>query len=226
LELMDELGSTFKHNKGVGKLLKDGKFSEGIVESWDKLSPLTGKKAWVSKSAPLLEKLEGKSPAFKDNLKNYYSNHQRPSTMIDDPPAIHNGIQFDDFGHPDFTPHVPKMFGNQEKIKYVPSNDPESQNLTGNSVDMDMANTWAILKYNINGQENFRLSNVSGRCQIKDEYENWVECVWHHHEDGKTMMPIPTAIHNRGGNGTAHTGGNTILQNNQSLIGFFPPPSY
>jgi len=56
--------------------------------------------------------------------------------------------------------------------------------------------------------------------------DGWVDCVWHHHEDAKTMLPVPIQTHNKSfPTGSAHTGGATILKNNTDLIGFFNSPS-
>ncbi len=90
----------------------------GMVKAWEKLSGLAGTKTWVKKSMPLLERMSGKSDDFMDKVKQYYSTHQRPANTPD-PPFVHQGTQFDEFGHPNFVPEIPNMSG-QGKIKYKP----------------------------------------------------------------------------------------------------------
>ncbi len=91
---------------------------------------------------------------------------------------------------------------------------------------MSRANSWADLTYNTNGSIRFEgLSN--GRCKIKNESGEWVECVWHYHEDARTMIPVPVETHNRAfPSGSPHTGGVSILGKNDlhDLIGFFNSP--
>ncbi|MCG0022256.1 HNH endonuclease, partial [Vibrio parahaemolyticus] len=38
--------------------------------------------------------------------------------------------------------------------------------------------------------------------------------VWHHHQDGKTMMLIPKSVHSVRNGGVAHTGGRSVIQHN------------
>ncbi len=52
-----------------------------------------------------------------------------------------------------------------------------------------------------------------------DNSKQWIECVWHHHEDGKHMIPVPVEVHNRADGGASHTGGASVI--NKDLVGFF-----
>lgn len=57
-----------------------------------------------------------------------------------------------------------------------------------------------------------------------------MSCTLHHHEDAKTMIPVPYQVHNRAEvDGIAHTGGAAILKdpnlNNSKMVGFFDSPS-
>jgi len=40
--------------------------------------------------------------------------------------------------------------------------------------------------------------------------------VWHHHQDGKTMMLIPRNVHSVKNGGVAHTGGRAVMQHNKN----------
>lgn len=179
--------------------------------------------------------MSGKSDDFMAKVKQYYSNHQKPSNS-GVPPFIHQNTPFTELGHPDFVPEVPNMSGGYGKIKYKPSeiSDAElpaknNRDLNGKSSDLSDANRWALKKF---GDEYFEV--VGGtRCKIKApnssyaDSDGWVECVWHHHEDAKTLMPVPIQTHNRSfPTGSSHTGGAAILKNSElhDLIGFFESP--
>ncbi|CAL2083522.1 protein of unknown function [Tenacibaculum sp. 190524A02b] len=54
---------------------------------------------------------------------------------------------------------------------------------------------------------------------------NGIEHTWHHHQDGKTLFPVPSDIHNvRSGTGFAHSGGATIIS--KGLQGLFDGPIF
>jgi hypothetical protein len=196
-----------------------------LANVWKRLSDLSGEKAWVKNSAPLLEKLQNRSDDFIDKVKSYYSNYQKPSGM-GNPPFVHQGTPFNEFGHPNFAPEVPNM-QTHGKIKYVPDDIPGQPALIGTGTDMNRANSWAKQRFGLN---NFDEGSKAGRCKIRDpsspyaDQDGWVECVWHHHEDAKTMIPVPIQTHNREfPTGSPHIGGATILTdpNKNDLIGFF-----
>ncbi|KAB7731511.1 hypothetical protein F5984_10115 [Rudanella paleaurantiibacter] len=158
----------------------------------------------------------GRTDAFKENIRKYYENQQLPSGRASDPPVTYNGVDIDVYGHPNFVPFVPQL-ADGRKIRYT------SQTLNGTITDMKTANTWAS-SYGI---ENFE-GLPNGRCKIKDASGTWVECVWHHHEDGRTLMPVPIEVHNRSfsaaGTGVPHTGGAAVIR--YGIQDFFPSPQY
>lgn len=163
-------------------------------------------------------------PARMAQVRQYYGSHQRPSGTPD-PTFTHqqSGVWFDEFGHPDFVPHVPEMSG-QGKIKYKTEDILGQHALNGLGTDMSRANAWAALEF---GEGSFE-ALASKRCKIKKENGEWVECVWHHHEGAKTMMPVPVTVHDKlTPTGAAHTGGSSILTNSnlQGLIVFFDSPT-
>lgn len=175
--------------------------------------------------------MSGKNDDFMDKVRQYYSSHQKPANTPA-PPFTHQGTPFDDFAHPDFVPEVP-VIQNHGKIKYQPSgNQPE---LSGGSADFTNANNWADGLLNVNGEINFIRVPNSTRFKVKApgspyvDADGWVECVWHHHQDAKTLMPVPMQTHNRAfPTGSAHTGGASILEKPElhDLIGFFDSPVY
>ena len=121
-------------------------------------------------------------------------------------------VHYDKTGMPDLTPHSPRVDGSN--VIYQPTN----KNLTGKSADFSDANNWAIEKYgNVNIRRN--PTNPQNKIDIKID-DNWVECTWHHHQDGKTMFPVPTSLHKE----IRHSGGAAIIEG--KLQGFFESPIF
>jgi A nuclease of the HNH/ENDO VII superfamily with conserved WHH len=84
----------------------------------------------------------------------------------------------------------------------------KSNNLTGTgsatSGDFLAANKWAASNPALVGK--FRLKPGSQRCEVKFG-DDWIECTWHHVQDGRTMYPVPSVIHDA----FKHTGGKAII---------------
>ncbi len=201
----DTKNSGVRNTPGECKRLKAGKI----------LSELRGPtKDWIRKSDDILDKLEGQSDDLINKVKNYYKNHQMPTSCTTRPNCSFQGngftVQFDDFGHPRFEPHVPRMSGGIGKINF------NSPNLGPNSTsDIAAANKWAIENPMFANRVEQRGTNIA----ILDEYNNWVECIWHHHEDGFNMIPVPIHIHDKKLGGAGHTGGTSVID--KELKGFF-----
>ncbi len=84
--------------------------------------------------------------------------------------------------------------------------------LTGKSPkDMLSANKWIDSNPNIDKSRVETLSNG----QIKIDGETYT---WHHHEDGKTMFPVPSKIHNSRQKGFNHSGGKAIISRDLDLL--------
>jgi len=81
------------------------------------------------------------------------------------------------------------------------------------------ANRWLINKY---GGDNFKRVPGSTAVDIKDASGNWVRHTWHHHQDGRSMFPMPSSIHNTTQGGFSHSGGATIIE--RGLQGLFSGP--
>ena len=61
-----------------------------------------------------------------------------------------------------------------------------------------------------------RQENIGQKIKIDINGDgNFVEFTWHHHQDGKTMIPVRTDVHSK----TAHTGGTAIIS--RQLQGLF-----
>jgi DNase/tRNase domain of colicin-like bacteriocin len=50
------------------------------------------------------------------------------------------------------------------------------------------------------------------------EGDTWKKYTWHHHQDGKTLIPVLSDVHGY----TQHTGGNAIIT--RDLVGLFESP--
>ena len=206
------------------------KFESGVldVEAWKKFASIGGEtRAWVRKSVALQNRIKAKgfTDADVDRLKNYYSTFQKPSAMKDELPPFDfitpDGVtvHFDEFASPRFEPFVPQMQG-VGKVSYNPdrigaANLPVGNNptLRGNGDIVD-ANKW--IKQNYPNKVRDELPDgtkiPAGRIEILDVNGNWIECTWHHHDDGRNLIPVPSTIHTRS-TGASHTGGNSLINN-------------
>ena len=106
-------------------------------------------------------------------------------------------VNFNNQGFPDFKPHSPGA-----AFEY------KSNSLTGTgsatSGDFKAANDWAAANPALEGR--FRKVVGSTQCDVKFG-EEWVRCTWNHYQDGRTMFPVPTELHQA----VNHTGGNAII---------------
>ncbi len=145
-----------------------------------------------------------------DLLKYQKSKDLRSTTVTKNIGGKDISVKYDEYGFPDFTPHA------SSKNHVFTSN-----TLTGGSTDMTKANGWLIDKY---GADNFRRHGSA--IDIKDANGNWVRHTWHHHQDGRSMFPVPSAIHNvgRGNHGFSHSGGAAVIK--RGLQDLFTGPNF
>ncbi|PAC26729.1 hypothetical protein BWI92_25075 [Flectobacillus sp. BAB-3569] len=216
----------FPDDDAILGVLNQGK----AFEAWKKLSEITGTtKAWISKSKAILERVNTKNLSDVDieKLKNYYEDFSSASDVKTYPSRSANGIWYDDFGHPDFRDFVPVTNGKRAIFTPNPNG---TKKLTGKSSDMTNANNWALDPNGggyIDGV-NFEKTGSGTGCKIKQvghpnaDSDGWVTCTWHHHEDGLTMIPVPSAVHIRGN--AAHIGGRQAI--NEGIVGFFDSPIF
>lgn len=174
---------------------------------------------WVDKldnaaDANLISKLDNfayTNPNKLSDLDDFYKKMKAPAGkkgMIDFTVQINaKNVYYDKTGMPNFVSHSPTINGS--KIKY------QSQTLNGSSTDMTAANNWALSQY---GSDNFRKISGSTKCKIKIDDE-WVEHTWHHHQDGRTMFPVPSSLHSA----ASHSGGASIIE--KGLQDFFDSPN-
>ena len=107
-------------------------------------------------------------------------------------------VNYNSQGFPDLRPH-----GGGIEFEF------KSNSLTGSgsatSGDFKAANDWAVSNPALSGR--FQKIPGSQKCLVKFG-EEWKECTWHHHQDGRTMFPVPSETHNA----FRHTGGKAIIE--------------
>ncbi len=190
----------------------------GKVGLLSKISSHTHLSSWVNKldevaDAAFISKIDNlatTNPNKLLQLDDFYKNMKAPAGkkgMIDfDVQIDGKNLHYDKTGMPDFVPHTPTVNGS--KIKY------QSQSLNGSSTDMTAANNWALNQY---GANNFQKISGSTKCKIKIG-DDWIEHTWHHHQDGRTMFPVPSSLHSA----APHSGGASIIE--KGLQDFFDSP--
>ncbi|CAL2095797.1 HNH endonuclease [Tenacibaculum sp. 190524A02b] len=119
-------------------------------------------------------------------------------------------VRYDKNGFPDFTPHATS-----------PNHVFQANDLVGSGSDFRRANDWAI---NTFGTDNFRRVPGSTAIDVKNTNGDWIRSTWHHHQDGKSIFPVPSKIHNATQGGFSHSGGKAII--NRGLKGLFDGPVF
>ncbi|MCT4616191.1 MAG: HNH endonuclease, partial [Marinifilaceae bacterium] len=191
----------------------------GLVEAWLRLSSLgDGSKKWIRTNISLLIKISKEPLENQNKIISYYKRYNSNADMVFFPGESKTGQLYDEFGHPDFTNDVPIMDGGVRAI-YKPK-----RGIKGSNRDLNDANNWALKSVNEGGggfnASNFRRKGT--KCEIKNQDGDWVECTWHHHQDGKTLIPVPSSIHSR--SNAAHIGGVQVYR--EGIVGFFESPKF
>ena len=176
-----------------------------MVKAWEKVDFHD-----VRLNTTFLGKVSDLPANLQENIKTLYTNLKHPAGFKNkvNYDANINGttVHFDGEGFPNFTSHSPGV-----QYKFDQSNYPAGfDRLKGDGTDFTKANNWAVAN-DLPGFE--KLPN--GQCKI-----NGVTHTWHHHQDGRTMFPVPTDLHNV----TNHSGGKAVLTG--GLEDVFDPPSF
>ena len=66
--------------------------------------------------------------------------------------------------------------------------------------------------FNGNNSNSFIWDGNSKNFSVMDGDGNSIQYTWHHHQNGNTLFPVPTKIHNANAGGFNHSGGATILK--------------
>lgn len=195
--------------EGNSELLNRFARDEGLFETWKVLSDAGHD---VKLNTNLLEKVSKLNPELRNKVGDLYKNLQAPAGYkgkVDFPVTkIIEGksitIRYDKDGFPDFTKH---SLGIEGVFK--------SNALTGKGTDMTAANNWAKNKFGADKVQPM----PNGKIKI-----DGVEHTWHHHQDGKSMFPVPSGIHNATSGGFSHSGGAAIID--RGLQGLFDSPIF
>ncbi|WP_282089953.1 HNH endonuclease [Aquimarina algiphila] len=188
------------------------KTNSGLIDSWKTLYNV-GHDSRLN--ITLLYKISRLNPELRKSVGDLYRYLKAPkgyTKRIDySVSKTINGktitVKYDNDGFPDFTPFIPR-----EDFLF------RSNTLKGNGTDMTAANRW--IRNNVGDVNNIEpLPN--GTIRI-----NGVVHTWHHHQDGRSIFPIPSSIHNVGGefNGFAHSGGAAIIK--RGLQDLFDSPAF
>jgi hypothetical protein len=207
---LQKLNDDLADNKALKDAMDGVNGNPALVDSWKKLDDVGHS---VRKNPDLLKKMNDLPPAKQEKLKELYKNQKAPKdrkgqvdfteTKTIDGKSV--SVKYDKEGFPDFTPHSPG-----KEYAFKPSYD-----LTGKGTDMTQANNWAVNKF---GSGNVKKLS-GGKIEINGKTHTW-----HHHQDGKTMFPVPSNIHNVT-SGFLHSGGATIITN-YGLKDFFDSPIF
>jgi len=227
---------------GGEKLAEAFKKNPEIIDSWRDFAAI-GKKVGgvpqghaLRKNVDFLEKYNALTDVQKDGMIKVYKQMSNPSGMkgrvdytftkeLKDGRTI--TLKFDKNGFPEFEEFVPKP---HNKFLYH-SND------LGKSTDFAKANE-AIAK-NLGFEDEF-IDGIPIQKTLDDgTVYDWTpgknnftltkdgvtkKYTWHHHQDGRTLMPVESNVHSPGEGGFNHSGGESIIKG--GLQEFFPPPNF
>jgi hypothetical protein len=168
---------------------------------------------WIKSNMDLLQKLANKSDDYIGKVNDLYNSQkfQLPKDFL--PPGHYNGIFYDKFGFPDLTKH------GLDGAFYF------KQNVAGNyTTDFRNATDWLKKQADIievielpAGSPNPKGSPILVKVKGSDKF---VKITWHHHQDGRTLMPVFSEIHDQilG----KHTGG--VATSSRGLQELFDSP--
>ena len=214
-----ENGILYLKNR-FGRIISKGDDVEAFANALSKLDNLPNAIKIIENGADpdLIKRINNLSTDQLNQLDNMILNQKKPggynnqfdftSTKTINGQQV--SVKYDKNGFPDFTPHISN-----------PNHVFRAEDLIGSGNDFTRANNWAINEF---GASNIRRVPNSTAIDIKDSSGNWIRNTWHHHQDGKTMFPIPSNIHNVTQGGFNHSGGKTII--NRGLKGLFESPIF
>ena len=169
----------------------------GLVEVWGKL---INQPEWVRRNTKLLDKLSRESDEFIKKVDNFYTTTMKNNTPanFDGAGRYTNNVYFDEFGFPDFSEFNP--IGNQHVFP----------NAIGKRADdFKAAKKWMQDKPEIEDYLDLSKDQTGGspfKVKINGKWSK--KMTWHHHENGKDLIPVLSDIHNT----TKHTGGVKIVE--------------
>ena len=133
-------------------------------------------------------------------------------------------VLYDCFGFPDFFPFVLNEYAGKsfppetfivDLTKYGGMTG--CQKDTPSCVDFSKANQEVVERLRKGGV------TISDGASFVDAPIDGIKYTWHHHQDGKHMMLVPSYVNNSAVGGAAHIGGAKLVKEH-SLVGYFDDP--
>ncbi len=212
-ELLNEVFGQPNKNliKTFGKDGIDDDFYKKMVENrdffepYEALSILSDRKAWVRKNTDLLQRMLDNPDYDRTVIANFFKGSIKrackPLPCDFDTPG--GTVRISDLGFPDLRPY--SLGG--KKYYYT-------ENVQGNRTsDFTSANNWLKKQ---NGVE--KVEGSGGRVRVELQDGTKKEITWHHHEDGSTLMPVFSEVHDP----ITHAGGVSVVK--KAMVGFFDSP--
>src|SRR5690606_993597 len=167
----------------------DNPLIPGIRSIEDVLGNLKNSPTWIRENNDLLQKLLRESDEFIKKVDDFYA-----KTMSKQTPANFNGegvygsVHYNKYGFPDF-----EKFGQTLNKKYI------FKNAKGNrTTDYIEARDWIKKQEGVEAIKDLG-SGTPLLVLIKGQ---WKKITWHHHENGKDLLPVLSEFHS-----VKHTGG-------------------
>ena len=200
------------------------KFDRDLADSWRRIAE---RPSWVRQNEDLLFDLVNKSDAFLERVNFFYKKLALPENLPRPLPSsinhTFNGktivVKYNKYGLPEFGEHMTKITVDGVNVSRTfkggwspisTSRDAASKN------DLQNATSWALDTDSAGNLINFPEGRVRAytkpngelskeKIEILDDDGNWIVQTWHHHENGRDLVPVPSAIHNH----LNHSGGFT-----------------
>ena len=215
-----------------------------LVDSWKVLSDQPN---WVRTNIDLLSDLVGKSDEFIDRVNMFYNNLALPANLPKNLPSTithnFNGqpiiVSYNKYGFPEFGVHMTTITDNGVNVAKTYKgtwNQITSSHNAARTKDLKDATNWALETDAAGNLVNFpngrvrRYVTPNGnpsptKIEILDDNGNWIEQTWHHHENGRNLIPVPSDIHNplnhSGGFAAKHGPNGTIVTPDTNVTEIF-----
>lgn len=204
------------------------------VKAW---KGLIDRPKWVRLNTDLLGQIAGKGDNYIARVNTFYKNILLPGSLprplpsnitktviINGNPVTYN-VRYNKYGFPEFGKHMTPLRENGVLVKKkfndewtIPNSNKPADISKARNTDLKNATNWALKKDPNTGKlVNFPDGKVRKKSDTKIEIlkdggnpandADWIEQTWHHHENGRDIIPIPTALHNTGSGGLRHSGG-------------------
>ena len=212
-ELLNEVFSNpnKKLIKTFGKDGADDDFYKKMIEKreffepYEALSVLSDRKAWVRTNTDLLQRMLDKPSYDRTVIANFFKGSIKrackPLPCDFDTPG--GTVEISNLGFPDLRPY--SLGG--KKYYYT-------ENVQGNRTsDFTNAKNWLKMQEGV-----VKIEGSGGRVRVELEDGTRTEVTWHHHEDGSTLMPVFSEVHDP----ITHAGGVSIVK--KEMVEFFDSP--